>query len=488
METYADDRDKVSCDDIRIEIKEEGTFSLKKGENVLSVLIEQGLFGISHCGGRGTCGKCRVCFEKGAPLPLPADRKFFTPDELRAGWRLACKAKPQTDCVITLQKNKSEMFILEQALFLQSEDNETVNGADTVVLLDLGTTTIVGLLADKNSAGIIRTKKQLNPQRKYGADVVSRMEAALSGKSKELSDAVNMVAKDMLLCWKEEGFLPEKVILAGNTVMTHLFLRQDISGLASAPFTPVTTVSLPFECAGIQGITLPALSAFVGGDIVAGMLVCEKQMRAEGVSHALFIDLGTNGEMVLFTPHGNLATATAAGPAFEGGFGSVLYGADVIALTAKLLRQGILDETGLLKPPYFENGYDEDGCSIRQEDIRTLQTAKAAVYAGIRILMEEAGVLPENIDRVYLAGGFGYKLSGDAACEIGLIPALFRDKTMSLGNTALAGAYLYGCHERSQTTAQKLKDETRSINLAESEKFNEYYLQAMNLREGRDFS
>lgn len=491
MEPCTDKQDKAKQNEIEIEIEiqSEGTFSLKKGENVLSVLIEHGMFEVSHCAGHGTCGRCRVCFVKGAPIPLPADRRFFKPDELRKGWRLACKAKPQADCVIKLPESRDDMFVLDSSLFLSGGEQMTERESgleaaeDLIAIADLGTTTLVLLLVEAESAKVIRTHKQLNPQRKYGADVVSRMEAALSGKAVELSDMVNKAIGDVITQWKAEGLFPKKLVLAGNTIMTHLYLKQDVSGLSKAPFNPVTTVSLPFESGGIQGVTMPSVSAFVGGDITAGMLVCKKQMETQQVSYALLIDLGTNGEMVLFTPEGNYATATAAGPAFEGGFEPGLYGADVIALVAELLTRGVIDETGLMVQPYFETGYKIDTYCIRQEDIRTLQTAKAAVFAGIRILLEEAGVLPEEVEQVYLAGGFGYKLSTDAACQIGLIPSAWRDRTIAVGNTSLAGAYLYACGGETE----ELVGNTRSINLAEKNHFNEYYLQAMNLREERDF-
>lgn len=483
---------------IKIEIQNERTFSLAKGENVLSVLIAQGLFDTSHCGGHGTCGKCEVRFLSGSPLPKPADRRRFTPQQLREGWRLACMAKPQQDCVIALPERQGEEFILDKVLLFG--ESEGVSGDETVILADLGTTTIVLMLVEKKTGRILEINKEMNPQRKYGADVISRMEHAMEGKNKELSDLVNVVIDRAITEWKTKGHAPDQIILAGNTVMTHLLMNYDISGLSRAPFKPVTTMSVSFESAEINGITVPGISAFVGGDIVAGMLVCKRLMQAEKVSRALLIDLGTNGEMALISPEGNLCTATAAGPAFEGGFGGRMYGADVIAAVAELRRKEVVDETGLMAQPYFSEGYEEGEVQIRQEDIRALQVAKAAVFAGIRILLEEAGISAQEIERVYLAGGFGYMLSVEAACDIGLIPAVLGEKTIAIGNAALSGAYLYGCQERTgdsdqggdvldlQDPVQELIQNTRSINLAEKEHFNDYYLQAMSLREERDFS
>ncbi len=469
-------------DHIKVEIQKEGTFSLEKGENVLSVLIENGLFDTSHCAGHGTCGKCAVCFTSGAPLPKPADRRRFSPQQLREGWRLACMAKPLQDCVITKPESRDDAFILDKVLLF--EESMGVSEEETVIVADLGTTTIVLLLVEKKTGRILDIYKEMNPQRKYGADVVSRMEMAIKGKNSELSELVNSVLRQAVANWEAKGHTPERIFLAGNTVMTHLLMDYDVSGLSRAPFNPVTTVSVSFGSAGIQGTTVPGISAFVGGDIVAGMLVCRRLMQKEGVARTLFIDLGTNGEMALLTPKGNFCTATAAGPAFEGGFGGRMYGADVIAAVAELLRKEVVDETGLMVQPYFSEGYEKGEVRIRQEDIRALQTAKAAVFAGIRILLEEAGISENEIERVYLAGGFGYKLSVEAACAIGLIPMVFREMTIAVGNTALSGAYLYALGD----ATENMIENTKSINLAEKQNFNDYYLQAMNLREERDFS
>ena len=471
---------------IKAEIQDEGTFSLEKGENVLSVLIKQGLFETAHCAGHGTCGKCAVRFVSPAPLPKPSDRRHFTPEQLREGWRLACMAKPQQDCVIAKPERVSGGFILDRTLIGDlNKDGEISGGeSETVILTDLGTTTIVFLLVEQRTGKILEVCKKRNRQRSYGADVISRVERAMAGEREELSRLVNDDLQSVLQHWKGMGYEPREMVLAGNTVMVHLLKGLSVEGLTKAPFVPVTTDSVSFEAAGVRGRTVPGISAFVGGDIVAGMLACKKEMERDGLKNALLIDLGTNGEMVLFTEKGYFCTATAAGPAFEGGFGGTIFGSDVIQITASILERGVIDETGLLAEEYFETGFYDGQFCFRQQDIRTLQTAKAAVFAGIRILLEEAGLSENEIEKVYLAGGFGYQLSVEAACKIGLIPSVWRERTTPAGNTALAGAYLYALGAQ---TDDMIKN-TKSINLAEKDRFNAYYLQAMNLREERDFS
>ena len=202
----------------------------------------------------------------------------------------------------------------------------------------------------------------------------------------------------------------------------------------------------------------------------------------------LFVDLGTNGEMAITDGRRMIVTATAAGPAFEGD--GTMMGTDRIALTAQLLRKGILDETGLLEEPYFTEGVrignaKKNMCYFKQEDIRALQMAKAAIRAGVEILWEEMG-RPE-IEKVCLAGGFGYYLDVEAAVAIGLLPSYMRGRVQAVGNTSLAGAYELGrdlCGNR--LDADALEERTglaESMNLAETERFEDLYLKYMNLVE-----
>lgn len=346
--------------------------------------------------------------------------------------------------------------------------------------------------------------------------------------------------------------------IAGNTAMGHLLLGYDVEGLGKSPFTPVEiglqalSASRLFACLedvswqpcqdgwqldSLEAAPLPdfpvyiapGISAFVGGDIVAGLYALSMlpakqpaprrgaeagregaeaapsgEMTEQGSTEAeqrsaeagqgretaertcagtvawqgiageddkkqtaereknvrLLIDLGTNGELAITDGERMLVSATAAGPAFEGGPGEQFFGADRIAIVDKLLRQGMLDRTGLLADPWFAEGVQveigEDGaarlpragaglrniCYLTQKDIRALQMAKAAIRAGVEILWEEMG--RPLIWQVYLAGGFGYYLDAEAALSIGLLPDRLRGRIQAVGNTALEGAFLLG--------------------------------------------
>ncbi len=473
---------------MKIEIKNEGTFSLKKGENVLSVLVHHELFDTSHCGGHGTCGKCSVRFVTRAPLPLPADRKRFSPGELRDGWRLACMAKPQQDCVIEINRSGKKPFIMDHVVIdsniadkggitrFDHENGSPDERRRTMIVTDLGTTTIVMQLVELETGRVIDTYRGLNPQHTYGADVVSRMEQALKGKAEELSESVKKCLEDAAAKWTEEGYAPEKMIVTANTVMAHLYGKYDVTGLSKAPFTPVTHMSVFEAVNGIPCNVVPYVSAFVGGDMVAGMFACREWMKQDAVKTAVLIDLGTNAEMAVIGQERILCSAAAAGPAFEGSYGDV-WGSELIDLVARLRVNGDVDETGLLSLPETEAG-------VSQKDIRSLQTAKAAVFAGIRILLDEYGIGQHDVEKVYLAGGFGYKVDTGAARAIGLLPSGLAERMTAVGNSALYGGYLYGkMLEMTEKPVQKLLSETRSINLAQSEAFEDVYIRAMDLKE-----
>lgn len=475
---------------IQVVIKGEGTFSLTKGESVLSVLKEKKLTELSHCGGNGTCQKCVVRFIKGAPLPQPGDRRRFEAPQLREGYRLACLAKPQQDCILELCIGEEEQFILTETPIMKVAvvpmEASSEEYGDTMITVDLGTTTIVLQLVEIERGIIIDTYQALNPQRSFGSDVVSRMQHAITGNGKILSEKVMNCIKNGMARWILAGFTPKLAVIAGNTVMTHLLMEYDVEGLSKAPFAPVTLEPVSTQVGNVPAVIMPGVSAFVGGDIVSGIMACRKKMNETGVKYALLLDLGTNGEMAMIGPDKILCTATSAGPAFEGGATVNVPGSDMIEITARLLSKHIVDDTGLIEEAYFHQGITVDGVMIRQEDIRGLQIAKAAVFAGIRLLLKEYGIAREEVEQIYLAGGFGYKLDVDAACEIGLIPVSMKERTIAVGNTALAGAFLYGkkyLAEDNPNPAEEIIRISGSMNLAECEEFNDIYVHAMDLRE-----
>lgn len=355
-----------------------------------------------------------------------------------------------------------------------------------LAVADIGTTTIAMLLYDVDGS-VAERFVEVNPQVMYGADVLSRIKAAEdSSAAAQMQESVrNVLGKGLkkfqkMLASGEELYLA----VAANTTMTYLLMGWDTAELGRAPFEASRLFGAETEMDGVRCFVLPGFSAFVGGDILAGCCACGMAEREE---ITLLIDLGTNGELLLGNRHRRIACATAAGPAFEGGVNRGIWGADMIRLLAILRRNGILDETGLLAEPWFDSGIRVGNVCITKEAVRSVQLAKAALAAGIEILLEKYGISARDVDRVVLAGGFGYYLNPGDAAEIGLLPPVFTDRTASGGNTALAGALqagrelLFSGWESVRGKLEEYKRNTAIVNLAMEPGFEGKYIQHMAL-------
>lgn len=507
-------------------------------KTVMSALLQNHLISGSFCGGRGDCGRCRIRFLQGAVMPTALERSVMEPEELRQGYRLACLAKPKDDCVIKLallepQKIEiiSDMISVTQSIDcvgqqkMQSEnskvdvmksladqrsavDRKSMDGnvlvssseptktdvTELMIAVDLGTTTIAMQLIEVDTGRILDTYCEMNPQRRYGTDVLSRIQASCAGSREILQRMVMEVLERGVFRFSGACVGQKAVVrcmcIAGNTTMEHLLMGYDVSSLGSSPFTPVEIGLQEYRHPAwdFKVWLVPGISAFVGGDIVAGLYALDMLPAVcnENGNTDLMIDLGTNGEMAVTDGKRMIVTATAAGPAFEGGAGAGIVGSDMIACTAALLQQGIVDETGLLAEPYFTEGISVGDPAVKlcNKDIRDLQMAKAAVRAGVEILCRQMG--EKAVGRVYLAGGFGYYLDVEAAFRIGLLPERMRGCVQAVGNTSLAGAYRIGCDLwNGRTDRQRLQERLssiESINLARQEEFEELYVRYMDLK------
>ena len=395
-------------------------------------------------------------------------------------------------CPGVQRKAPEGMRILTQDLMggklsLKSEDGIRLAAAD------LGTTTIAMELF-RADGSVEERFVLLNPQAEFGADVLSRIQAAKDPaarkKMKEMvRSALAQGAERFLKC-----LLPEEnmvMVIAANTTMSYLLMGWDPQELGQAPFEATHLAGARFELDGIHCLLLPGFSAFVGGDLLAGAVAAS---MAEKEEVTLLVDLGTNGEILIGNKERILGTATAAGPAFEGGAGRGVFGADLVKCVARLREEGFLDETGLLAQPYFETGILVGNLRLSKEAVRSLQVAKAAILAGIQIVTRQYGIAMEEISQVILAGGFGYFLDPADAVRIGLLPACLEKKAISGGNTALAGAKRVGAGLLQKEfwelePGKLLKTETvwkdsvkvEVINLALQEDFPERYLAAMTL-------
>lgn len=355
----------------------------------------------------------------------------------------------------------------------KKSENTELESVPTVVAIDLGTTTIGMYLINALTGEQMGVFVSLNPQSIHGADVISRISKANAGKRDELQALIlETIENGVKKLIKER--IPKLIMISGNTVMEHLLMGIDVAPLGVYPFRANNLEQAEMSICGIRTILMPGISAFIGGDIVSGIYTLGFMEHKE---ISLLIDLGTNAEMVIGNGERMLALSAAAGPAFD----QKVYGSQLIKAVAQILREEKADRTGCLVDEYFELGCIVGRTLVKQEEIRELQKAKAAVYAGIVLLAREYGVSLEEIDKVYIAGGLGFYMDMDSALEIGLFPREFEGKLEVVGNTSLQGAYQYaialenGGYDMSQLIAK-----VQELHLAEIPGFNETYINAMN--------
>lgn len=497
--------------------------SCKRRESLLDAFIRQEIYISAPCGGKGRCGKCGIQVLNGNTWISDEDKKIYSEEELDAGWRLSCCLYPTEELEVSVSQSDESLF--EAVGETENTEESGTEEAFYHVAVDIGTTTIAMSLIGGESGKVFHTVTSVNSQRAYGADVISRIQASVDGKKEELKKSIQKDLQDsMEKLLKETGVSGEdvgKIVIGGNTTMGHLLMGYDCDTLGVFPFTPVNIdfIKGTEEILGTdrfgkkEVVLLPGISTYVGGDIVSGMYAYD---FTEKEDVCMFIDLGTNGEMGIGNKEKILVTSTAAGPAFEGGnitwgMGSVpgaicsvkiegtetgvktireeapqgICGTGVVETAAELVREEIVDETGALDEDYFDDGFPlaktPDGKEIvfTQKDVREIQLAKAAVRAGVETLLLRYGIKKEEVSKVYLAGGFGYKLNTDKAIAIGMIPEEWQERIVAVGNSSLSGACKYLKDENGDKTIEKLVSISEEVNLSADKEFNEFYMNEM---------
>ena len=355
---------------------------------------------------------------------------------------------------------------------IQAGAAETADEIPTLVAVDLGTTTIGMYLINAVTGEQMGVFVSLNPQQIHGADVISRISNANAGKKEELQALITETIENGVKKLVKER-TPKLIVISGNTVMGHLLMGYDVESLGVYPFKAEHLEQAETAICGIKTILMPGISAFIGGDVVSGLYTLGFKDSKEV---SLLIDLGTNAEMVIGNCDRMLALSAAAGPAFD----QKVYGSQLIKAVAQILTEEKADRTGCLAEEYFELGCIAGRTLVKQEEIRELQKAKAAVAAGITLLAREYGVQLSEICKVYIAGGLGFYLDLDAAVEIGLFPKEFAGKMEAVGNTSLEGAYRYALADAPESELKELLSKVQELNLAELEGFEETYINAMD--------
>lgn len=502
--------------------EKECTIQGKKNKTLLEALRDSDMLITAVCAGKGICGKCRVQVLEGDVPASKTDLQFFTQQELEQGFRLSCRAYPRSNCTILLtSQEKDGFFVLAEEPAERKE--ELCEDGLYGIAVDIGTTTVAMQLVDLEQKKVVDVFTAMNTQRVYGADVISRIEASNGGKKEELKNKICEILREGIRkLSRQEKLAVRKIVIGANTTMVHLLMGYSCESLGVYPFTPVniktihTTAEQLLDCKELKAeiVIYPGISTYVGGDITAGLYELEFASREKP---AVLIDLGTNGEMAIGNQERILVTSTAAGPAFEGGnivcgTGSIpgaisrvklegqkvildtigeevpkgICGTGVIDTIYELVQAEIVDETGRMEDAYFEEGFllsQFNNIRFYQKDVRELQLAKSAVRAGLETLIRKYGTACEEIEKIYVAGGFGYKMDIDKAVGIGLLPKECREKIEAVGNTCLKGAVKYLLQEDAQEQTERLAEAAEEISLSTDPIFQEYYMEYMYFEE-----
>lgn len=588
-----------------------------KGENILSALKKKGIYLVASCGGKGTCGKCRIKIhsgkyrtsasrlgrdkEKGIVLTcqtflesdisaeileearlvvgdkialakskdLSALLRSFDREITPIVKRLNIKLPPPTieDHISDLERLKRELetqgikgmrfsqtFISSMAEDLRKHNwgihLAYVDGPEAIfvtsdkqtsrygIAVDIGTTTIVVYLIDLSDGKLVDVGSTYNSQIRYGDDVITRIVHATEGGGLEelretVTDDINNIVETMI---ERHGINKEHIecaVISGNTTMSHIFWGLDPGHIREEPYIP-TVNSFPLWKAGTARLhinkqapvyTLPCVASYVGGDIVSGVLASKMHRNHET---ALFMDIGTNGEIAVGNNEWLMTAACSAGPCFEGSgikhgmrategaiesvriapdtfepsisvIGNTvpigICGSGMIDAISELFLSGIIDRKGKfvrkIKTGRIREG--DEGAEfviykgakdivLTEVDIENIMRAKAAIYAGISLLIKkEVGFTLDNIDRIYVAGGFGNYLNVDRAVTIGMLPDIPKEKFRFLGNTSVTGAYLCLLSEKLRKEAEEIARKMTYMELSVSRNFMDEYMSALFL-------
>jgi uncharacterized 2Fe-2S/4Fe-4S cluster protein (DUF4445 family) len=589
-----------------------------KSENLLQTFKQQGIYLVASCGGKGTCGKCRIKILEGKYKTESTGK--LAPTDIQSGITLACQTFPDGDMVIdipkesrlvvgdvieisrskdlaglfqsmdgvispllkwitldipppTIDNNVSDLERLKKALeekglhgmrfshgfisslahalrdagwkinlgYTHGPEAVCISGIENKkrfgIAADVGTTTVVVYLVDLSDGTLVDVGSTYNSQIRHGDDVITRIVYATEENGiAELRDAVITDINNLLAPLVERHNIMvediESAVISGNTVMSHFFWSINPEYIREEPYTPSLN-AFPVWNACTAGLninnpapvyTVPCVASYVGGDIVAGVLASKMHRRSE---ISLFLDIGTNGEIVLGNNEWLVTAACSAGPCFEGsgirhgmrategavesikidprtfepelgviGSGKPvgICGSGMIDAITEMFLSGVIDQKGRLlrgKTDRIREGFEgpeflfySDGrreIVLTEVDIENIIRAKAAIYAGISLMLKKVGITLDDVERVYIAGGFGNYLNIERAIIIGMLPDIAREKFIFLGNTSIAGAYLCLLSDKMRKEAEEIALRMTNIELSVSRRFMDEYMSALFL-------
>jgi len=547
----------------------EKSICVEAGTTLLAAARSLGLVIESPCDGIGTCGKCKVRVLDGAgSLVTHDDRHKVSDEELAAGYVLACASRVQGDVTVeahsTAGQNKTLKILSEGTSFQYDlelfiaktydaeTDTTTVYGGGAVLgsepgdttdkiyglAIDIGTTTLVTALIDCLSGEELGSVSALNPQAVHAQDVLTRIKFA--SKEEGLSEMYGAVTAEFSrmaaeLCQQagvDKRYIYEAVY-SGNTTMLHLACGVNPATLGKFPYVPqifggnhIAAAEHGLEISPFGLIYLPPIiTAFVGPDITSGVLAAQLHRRP---GTTLFIDIGTNGEMVIARDGVLSATSTAAGPAFEGmniscgmraGAGAIEYfhinddgtvelrtiqdsdpvgicGSGLFDIVGELARVGIVGKNGRFvaaeKAEYAEP-LRQRLCKVEgkpafriagevyisQSDVRQVQLAKGAVRSGVEAMLKSVGVAEDEVGAIQIAGSFGYHLQAESLVDVALIPRSLGDRIEFVGNTSKSGAKAFLLNTSCRAEMQEVTAAVHSVELSNEEGFDKLFVECL---------
>lgn len=428
------------------------------------------------CNCLGICKKCLVKI-KGDLSPLSS-----LEENLPRDIRLSCISKIIGNCEV-LEKEDASLFIKDE----ETEITYCDSSRGRVLGIDIGTTGVSAKLIDLDNRLILGSYSNLNYQSEFGSDVLSRIDFSIANTTKDLHKASIKQISDII----DTLGTPDLIAISGNTTMLHIIANEPVSSLAISPYKPIFLKERVIDILGIPTTLLKGASAYIGADILAGVSYLNLINKAD----TLFIDIGTNGEIIFSSNNRLIATSTAAGPAFEGtniscgmratkgaissfhiskdnifNYQTIessqakgICGSGLVDIMSELLKNNVILKSGRfnskMDPSFkkFLKGKEffiTNSIYISQKDIRQFQLAKAAIAAGVVSLLQEVDLSINDIKEVIIAGSFGLHLDSRSIKNIGLIPGYNKNITF-VGNTSLKGClnYLSNSYERKKMKA-----------------------------------
>ena len=541
---------------------------VEEGLTILQAARKAGIVIESPCNGAGTCGKCRVRLdEESLNNVVTGGKCHLTKSEEEQGYVLSCEAKIYGDIRVGISNSQrsSTLKILSKGQsfhislnplikkeYINTEDHTKVFAGDRQLgaeygdtrdncygaVVDIGTTTLVAAVINLKDGSEIGTAAALNPQAVYAQDVLSRIK--FSSEADGLHTMYSEVVREINGLIKEiahsKGISCKNIyetVFSGNTCMLHLASNTDPQALGKYPYKPEINGGLYLSAhehkIGISPIGIiyvpPIISAYVGADITSGILAAQLQEK-KGI--VLFIDIGTNGEMVMAAEGALTATSTAAGPAFEGMnithgmradqgaieffeidelggistkvIGSLkatgICGSGLLDVVGELVAHGVINKNGRfvepeasgLQPALKERLIKQEGkwifkitdrVFLSQKDIRQVQLAKGAIRAGIEFLLESRGVKAQAVDKVLIAGSFGFHLRTKSLINIGLLPKEFDGKIEFMGNTSKSGGQAFLLNKTYRGELEKIVENVEVLELANFLNFDRVFVRCL---------